>query len=463
MKATLSMTGEQHQVLLSGLFPGDGRESAALLLCSRREGPEDHGLIVRTIDLIPNQGCIERTRVRVIWPTREYLLPLVEEIEREGLGIVCVHSHPTGFPRFSDVDDESDRTLFPSIYGWFDNNGCHGAAVMLPGGKMFGRIVSAEGNFTPMDSVRVAGDQIQLWRPAAQDQPKFGERLAQAFGSGTLVLLRSMRVGIVGCSGTGSVVFDQLLRSGVGEFVLVDPDTVEPRNLNRIVNSQQADASAGVPKVLMLKQRATEIGLGTRVTAVAESILDPDAVREIAACDIVFGCVDSAEGRHVLNMVTAAYLIPYFDVGVHLEADGKGGVSHAVAAAHYLLPGESLLSRGVYSSEQLTAETYRRTDPDYYTRNARDGYLRVAGESQPAVISLNSQAATMAVNDLLARLHGFRLDDNAEFACQTFYLTAGYYAHSAAGHPCPVFSRWNAVGDLVLDSLQQQSMLEQVV
>jgi hypothetical protein len=468
MTVTLSMTGEQHRTLLSGLFPGDGRESAALLLCNRRHGTSgDQGLIVRTVHPIPDQGCLERTRTYVAWPTREYLLPLVEEIEREDLGLVCIHSHPTGFAQFSDVDDESDRTLFPSVHGWLDRKSCHGSAVMLPDGKIFGRVVSAEGEFEPMSAVRVADNEIHVWYSASAKQSspslEFTERLLQAFGSGTVSALRSMRVGIVGCSGTGSVVFDQLLRCGVGEFVLVDPEVVESVNLNRMVNSQQADADARTPKVLVLEKRAVEIGLGTKVTGITDSVLNTRAAQEIARCDIVFGCVDSAEGRHVLNMLTAAYLIPYFDVGVHIEADGKGGVSHAIAAAHYVLPGESLLSRGVYGSEQLTAEAYRRTDPDFYSRNVSEGYLRGAVDGQAAVISLNTLAATMAVNDLLARLHGFRLDDNAEFAYQAFSLTAGYYAHRRAELHCPVFAQWVGIGDYVLEILRKQVMVASAV
>lgn len=462
LAVSLTMTGEQHLKLLSHLFPGDGKESAAILLCNRRWGETDHELLVRSVVPIPDEGCSERTPERVVWPTRDYLRPLVEEIERRQLGVVIVHSHPSGYPRFSGIDDESDRTLFPSIHGWFDDNGCHVAAVMLPGGEMFGRVVSPEGVFTPLDAIKVTGQQIHLWR--ARNGPtalaSFGERIAQAFGSGTLALLQSLKVGIVGCSGTGSVVFELLLRNGVGKLVLVDPDQIEERNLNRIINSRWADVRAGLPKVEMLRQRASEIGLGTEVAAFPTDILEPEAAQAIASCDVVFGCVDSAEGRHVLNMLATAYLLPYFDLGVHIEPDGHGSISHAVAAVHYVLPGSSLLSRGVYTSEQLTAEAYRRTDPGYYAQNRADGYLSVPGENQPAVISLNMQAAAMAVNDLLARIHHFRLDDDATFQHQKFCLTRGLYQANEVGGHCPIFSPWLGIGDAVLDQLDGEQAVE---
>ena len=82
------------------------------------------------------------------------------------------------------------------------------------------------------------------------------------------------------------------------------------------------------------------------------SLLDAVGFERVSTCDIVFGCMDTAEGRHILGKICSAYAIPLFDVGVHIEPDGAGGMSHAVAAAHYIQPGgSSLLSRGVYSGE----------------------------------------------------------------------------------------------------------------
>ena len=60
------------------------------------------------------------------------------------------------------------------------------------------------------------------------------ERTAQAFGAGTVEFLSNLTVGIVGASGTGSIVAEQLYRLGVKRLVLVDDDYVEERNLGRI-------------------------------------------------------------------------------------------------------------------------------------------------------------------------------------------------------------------------------------
>jgi hypothetical protein len=64
---------------------------------------------------------------------------------------------------------------------------------------------------------------------------------------------------------------------------------------------------------------------------------------------------------------TTFYVLPYFDLGVHLGADGQGGIDEASAAVHYLQPGRSsLLSRGAYTLARVRAENLRRTDPQAY-------------------------------------------------------------------------------------------------
>lgn len=58
-----------------------------------------------------------------------------------------------------------------------------------------------------------------------------------------------------------------------------------------------------------------------------------------------------------------------------LDADGNGGISAIAGAAYYLQPGgSSLLSRGVYNMDRVAAEEMRRTDPDLYRRQVKEGY-----------------------------------------------------------------------------------------
>jgi hypothetical protein len=377
-------------------------------------------------------------------------VPLLEEASRRGGALVKVHSHPGGFPRFSRYDDNSDTDLFSSIHGWFDDDFPHASAVMLPDGVMFGRAIMADGTFNPLSCVSVAGDDLHFWNSGEGVLlPEFTKRHAQAFGKGTTARLRKLSAAVVGCSGTGSPVIEQLTRLGIGSLVLVDPQGVEEKNVNRILNTQMDHARAGRLKVDVLADTIRAIGLGTEVTPVAKSLLDPDVIRLIAECDLVFGCMDSVEGRHVLNRIATFYLQPYFDMGVLLEADGQGGIEQIFGTVHYIQPGRSsLLSRGVYTLKELHAEGLHRTDPTAYAEQLRSGYIVGVQEDRPAVISVNMQIAAMGVNEFLARLHPYRDDPNGDYAIHRVSLNQGVFYKEREGSPCRLLLKYVGRGDM---------------
>ena len=254
---------------------------------------------------------------------------------------------------------------------------------------------------------------------------------------------------MVGCSGTGSPLIEQLARNCVGELVLVDPDRVEEKNLNRILNATMDDARQRRLKTDVAARSIQAMGLGTVVHTHPRTLFDPVAVRAVAGCDVVFGCMDSVDGRHLLNKLATFHLVPYFDVGVKLEADGRGGVDQVCGTVHYLQPGgSSLLSRRVCTMDQVRAAGLYRTDPAAYRTQLDDGYIRGVQEDRPAVVQLNSLLASLAVNEFLARLHPFRLDPNADYAIHRLSLSHGIYEHEDDGEPCPVLARHVGRGDV---------------
>jgi tRNA A37 threonylcarbamoyladenosine dehydratase len=102
--------------------------------------------------------------------------------------------------------------------------------------------------------------------------------------------------------------------------VLVDPDRVEEKNLNRILNSGKEDAYLGRHKVYALASAIARMGLGQEVLPMPMNLISREAVMRVAECDVVFGCMDGVEGRHMLNRLATFYTLPYFDVGVRLDA-----------------------------------------------------------------------------------------------------------------------------------------------
>jgi hypothetical protein len=445
------MTGDHHARLTDHVIAPDGCEAAAILVCGRAFDDGAESLTIREVHPVPYEACPVREPDRLVWRT-ETLQPLLERAMKEHLAIVKAHGHPGGLRSFSPTDDASDRELFRSVHGWTDDGLPHGSMVVVPDGECIARFVDAEGSFAPVDLVTVVGTDLRLfWRDAiATGTPGFTRRHAQAFGEGTVGALRRLSIAVVGVSGTGAPVVEQLLRLGVGRLVLVDPDRVEEHNLNRILHATRDDARAGRLKVEVAAEAVRRAGLGTEVVTYARNLKDPEVVRAVAACDVVFGCMDGAEGRHLLNRLATFYVLPYIDVGVRLDADGRGGVSQVCGSVHWLTPGgSSLLSRGVISLDEVAAEGLRRQSPAEYQRRREEKYIKGIREDRPAVVSVNMNFASLAVTELLARLHPFRDDGNAPCARLTCTLSQVRFECAEDGPPCQALVRHVGRGDTV--------------
>lgn len=435
MRTTLTITARHYSELRAHLFPGDGLEAVAILLCGRRAGDEAERLLAREVVAIPHNAA-SRHATSVRWST-DTVPQILERARAEGLSLVKVHSHPGGFDRFSATDDESDSTFFSSVAGWIEDSRPHASAVLLPGGRLFGRTYRDGLQTGSLERVMVLGDDIAIHfaEEPVPRRPEVWERQARAFGQRTVAVLQRLSVAVVGCSGTGGPVIEQLARLGVGHLVLVDPDTVSAENLNRIPQSTFADC--GRPKVDVIAGWLARMGIGTRVSPIQSQIADRSAVEAVAACDFVFGCMDGVDGRSVLNRLATFYLVPYIDLGVRLEADDVGAITEVSAAVHYLQPhGSSLLSRGVFTAEQVRAASLRRSNPSEYRRQLEAKYIIGADEARPAVISVNYLTAALGVCDFLARLNDYRTDGNARFAeCRVSLSHVAFYADAErAGH-----------------------------
>lgn len=450
MEYNLAISGRDHLRLRKHLYPGDGLEAVAIVLCGRFQRNDYQRLLAHEIIPVPYEDCLTRSPDKVTWSTN-LLIPHLERAAKKGFAVLKIHSHPNGYPSFSNTDNEADRELFESVFGWVNNDRPHGSAVMLPDGTLFGRVIRPDLSFEAIQKISIVGDDLHFWSTMKFPvSDAFAARTMQTFGEGTTSRLKGLKVGVVGCSGTGSVLIEQLVRLGVGHLVLIDPDNIEAKNINRIIHSTMNHAASGAYKVDVLRQAIESIGIGTKVTGIAGNIYDNrDHIAELASCDVLFGCVDTIDGRHLLNQVGTFYLLPYFDLGIKLVSDGKGGISQIMGTVHYVQPGKSsLLTRGVYNSEGLRSASLYRKDRRHYEQQRISGYIVDVVVNSPAVISINSQVASLAVNEFLARIHPYRYDDNAEFAINRVSFTDGYTQHEREGDPDQYLNKFVGRGDM---------------
>jgi hypothetical protein len=354
--------------------------------------------------------------------------------------------HPPGLPTH-DVLPNHKRSIADARVA--DAN-----VTVFEDGRLQGLWLASPGHCQPIDLISVAGDDLQFWFPEAAESPSSSDltlRLRQAFGVYTTELLGRLSVAVVGCSGTGSLVVEQLARSGVGHLVLVDPKRIDKKNINRIPNTFALDGSIGRWKVEVLAEAIARMGFGTTVEPIPQNLMTLKAVLRVAECDVMFGCVDGAEGRFLMNKLASFYSLPYIDVGVRLDADGCGGINQICGTVHYVRPGgSSLLSRGAITMAAVQAEGMKRTNPEAYDQQVQSKYIIGVQEDRPAVISVNMHYASLAVIELLARLHSFRVEGNAPFAQFGSSLTdPRFEPMKPDGEPCSILAKHVGRGDTI--------------
>jgi molybdopterin/thiamine biosynthesis adenylyltransferase len=391
-------TDSQFADLRSMLFDIPGVEGAAFILCGISRSSECTKLMAHSILPVTADEYVKRDACGLSITSRT-LTRIAKLARHEGLSVVFAHSHPGGLPHFSDQDDREEKQLLPFLHSRVPT-GVHGTLVLTEDGVV-GRIYAPTKQ--SVDGVLVVGKQFTLFgTEATRDiSPQF-DRQVRAFGPEIQRVLHQLHVGIVGLGGIGSPLAEQLSRLGVGKLTLIDGDTFDVSNINRVYGSCLNDAT--IPKVEIAKRNIEKIGLGTIVVGIDEPITREAPAKALRDCDVVFGCTDKQIPRAILNQLALRYTIPVFDSGVLIDSFG-GRIRGIHGRVTTLMAGEAcLFCRGRISPEAIRIEALPMADR---IRQAREGYAPELDEPAPAVIPFTSAIASIAVSELIHRLTGF--------------------------------------------------------
>jgi molybdopterin/thiamine biosynthesis adenylyltransferase len=330
----------------------------------------------------------------------EFVARATKRARREGLSLVFVHSHPgTDHPTFSPVDDDGETHL-AAFLARRHPGPTHLALVISAGGVRARRLGTNE-------DVQVAsiGPKREVLFHAARTNEQTSEvfdRQVRAFGSAGQQTLQGLRIGIVGLGGTGSLIVQQLAHLGVRDFILIDPDTLEPTNLNRVANAAPTDVHR--PKVEMAARYINTLAPDAKAVCTNGDVIRARIARELINCDMIFGCTDSHGSRAVLQQVAYQYLIPCIDMGTTIAA-AEGRVTHIYGRVQLLAPGLACFTCGGL----LDSNEVRRDMMSAFERQA-DPYFLGAHEPAPSVMSLNSTVASLAITMFLAVVAGIPSD-----------------------------------------------------
>ena len=356
--------------------------------------------IVHDISLIPDR------EVRIgsgNWEVETgTLIEIVNKAVRSKSALVEIHNHGGRAPRFSATDREGFQDFVPYVLDSLP--GRPYAATVWGDDAVYGEFFFDTSRTGVIDSITVAGNRF-LQIVSQSDNPietSFSRQVPWFTEAGQRQLGR-IRAAIVGAGGTGSQAAQALVFVGVRSFLVVDFDLADETNMNRLVTATAADI--GTPKVILARRLIKSVAPGSHVDVMQENLRSQPALDALKGVDVIFGCVDNDGARLVLNELALAYRIPYFDIGVGIDAT-DGVVSEAGGQVSAVVPGGPCLNcMGLIDREEAS---YFLASPEEQEFRRAHGYVEGMDVPAPSVVSLNGSAVNAAVTEFAVYISGIR-------------------------------------------------------
>lgn len=395
--------------------------------------------------------------------------------ERNRLGAVLCHSHPSDIP-YSASDDHGERRIFDVLRQFIPPDAPTASLLFYPGG-VTGRVwLPNTDRPIALAEILVLGRsvrRIQLERSAGSSlsEPQSHElfdREIRAFGQQGVARIQAAKVGIIGVGGTGSPTAEQIVRLGARDLVLIDPDEFEPSNLTRVYGSFAQSLQrrwwwpwgrpARAKKMALVHRHLNSIRPSTRIQAIPQNVVLQEAAASLIDRDVIFLCTDDHWGRSIVNQVAYQYLIPTINLGMSIRAK-ESKISDAVGVVDVLRPDlPCLWCRQSLRAERIAAESMPRKDRDALQR---EGYVEGL-ETAPSVVSVTTTIAGMAVTQFLQLLTDF-MGQAGEVARLNYNIMEGTVRRgtSTVLNGC-ICTKVKAFGDLKrLPTLKEMPRLEE--
>jgi molybdopterin-synthase adenylyltransferase len=364
---------------------------------------------------LPAEEEVDVTGVDALRIDPDFWARMGKQARRRKLSVLPVHTHPgaRGEPRFSSTDTAGEQRLLPVLERMTGYP--TGAVVVGSEAESFGFWTNP--NTRETFRCRDIGSAPVRTKRRTAKIPSIFSRNVLAFGEHGQALLASLRVGVVGASGTGSHICDQLIRLGIGTLVVVDPDEVEDVNLNRIVTASRWDARRRRNKAKLVARHAHKTTRATEVRAISRDVRNMETAHELFDVDALFCCTDTISSRAVLNRIAVQRFIPLWDCGTEISTADANRI-RAFASVRFVLPGSAcLVCMGVIDPEQLRVELMPTPERE---RDTALGYIRGEEIIAPAVVSLNGVAASLTLMRFLEWAVGQPATESAQWIYRSY-------------------------------------------
>lgn len=378
-------------------------EPVAFCLVSHLEIGDTTVLFVRHVITLNEADYMTGTGHGAAW-RGSAMLPVINLAMRERLGIVLVHAHDFAATARLSRDDLASATRLVPMFQARVPGRPHGS-IVLGRGTSAGLVALPGQAPAPVHDLRVRwlGKAIVDW-PASGGDPTFDGEVfdRQALLVGDQGLLSRAHVVVVGLSGGGSHVVQQLVHAGVGTTVGIDDDRCDPTKLHRQIGMRPEDGRVETYKTAVMQRLAEQIGTGARFIGIEARVPESRALEALISADVIVGCIDNLHARADLMEIAWRYGIPYVDVGANIRALKSAASGPRVAIGGnvfvFIPGGFCAWCCGFITDDKLRLERGGRDDRSYFENKP--------GQAQ--VVSFNAVVAGQAVSEVLQLLTAYR-------------------------------------------------------
>jgi molybdopterin/thiamine biosynthesis adenylyltransferase len=377
--------------VLDEIYDFDVRERAGALFVVRQAGA--NVAILVGLEWMPVPDEYVQASIHGLSFDGRFGLRVAERAAELKAGALLVHAHPgSAAPVPSTTDAERGAAFMAFMQRRLPE---HISGLLIVADHTLTGIVGTPTGTSEIKRVVAAGIPMREWTNVPSGLRRDGQvdRQLLAIGAEAQERLGKATIAVIGNSGGGSHVTQQLIHAGAGTVVVVDPDVVEETNLRRLVGAVQADIGT-TPKPDVAVRIAKAARPTTAVVPIREAFPSTATIDALRHVDIIVGCVDGWDTREDLNTFALRHRIPYIDIGIAVAGPtDRGGMRVGGQIAIVAPDGPCLRCMGLVTDERVEA-----------SRARRQGYTDQ--EPDPQVVSLNGTVASEAVTTALMLLAG---------------------------------------------------------
>lgn len=138
--------------------------------------------------------------------------------------------------------------------------------------------------------------------------------------------LLSKKAIIIGCGALGTVIANNLVRSGIGYIKMIDRDYIEISNLQRQILFDEEDIKENLPKVIAAERKLKRINSDIKIEGIISDVNSTNIESLCEGMDVILDATDNLQTRYLINDISIKLNIPWIYGGVI----GSSGMVHTI-------------------------------------------------------------------------------------------------------------------------------------